>query len=92
MTEPSELIAEQLHHAIDLLRHDIDLVRMQQIHDQRLNDNRLSALERWQMDGENRIRNLTDSSTQFKLMASLATGGGLLSIISLIIIIAQMGK
>ena len=92
MTESSELIAEQLHHAIDLLRHDIDLVRIQQIHDQRLNDNRLSSLERWQMDAENRIRNLTDSSTQFKLMASLATGGGLLSIISLIIIIAQMGK
>ena len=92
MTEPADLIAEQLHHAIDLLRHDIDLVRMQQIHDQRLNDNRLAALERWQIDGENRIRNLTDSATQFKLLASLATGGGLLSIISLIIIIAQMGK
>jgi hypothetical protein len=45
---------------------------------------RLDVLEAQAKDFENRLRQLQDSSTQFKVLASLATGGGLLSVISLL--------
>ena len=53
-------------------------------HERELNESRLSALEKTSQDYEARLRALQESATQFKLLASLATGGGLLSIIALI--------
>jgi hypothetical protein len=78
------LIAEQLHHAIDLLRADIDRLQRGQQHADQLADQRLMVLERQVSDFEQRIRSLQESATQFKLLSSLAVGGGLLSVINLI--------
>ena len=67
------LIAEQFSHIVDLLKAD-----------QKMAEERLKCLEKQTTDFEARIRELTASSTQFKLLVSLAAGGGLLSVISLI--------
>ena len=45
---------------------------------------RLATLEAQAADFEKRLRTLTESATQFKLLVSLAVGGGLLSLIELI--------
>jgi hypothetical protein len=45
---------------------------------------RLDALEDQAADFEKRLRELTESATQFKLMVSLAVGGGMLSLIELV--------
>ena len=68
----AELIAEQLRHTINLLRAEL-----------KMTNHRLNTLERQSQDYEQRLRALTDSATQFKMLAGLATGGGLLSIIAL---------
>jgi hypothetical protein len=69
----AELIAEQLRHTINLLRAELKMA-----------NHRLCTLERQSQDYEQRLRGLTDSATQFKVMAGLATGGGLLSVILLL--------
>jgi hypothetical protein len=45
---------------------------------------RLKTLETQAVDFEKRLRDLTESATQFKLLVSLAVGGGMLSLIELI--------
>ena len=45
---------------------------------------RLKSLEDQAQDFEKRVRELTESATQFKLLVSLAVGGGLLSLVELI--------
>lgn len=82
--DQSALIAEQLHHAIDLLRAEIKAIRTDQQHADQLADHRLQSLERQVADFEQRIRGLQESATQFKLLSSLAIGGGLLSLINLV--------
>ena len=66
------LIAEQLAHAIDMLKAEYKLA-----------NEKIARLEQQASDFEQRIRELTASTTQFKLLVSLSAGGGLLSIISL---------
>ena len=44
---------------------------------------RLETLENKAADFEKRLRELTESATQFKLLVSLAVGGGMLSLIEL---------
>jgi len=68
-----EYLSEQLTHTLDLVKAELRMV-----------NHRLEQLEKDQEDHEKRIRQLTDSSTQFKVLAGLATGGGLLSIASLL--------
>ncbi len=69
----ARLIAEQISHTVDLLRAEMKMV-----------DQRLTMLEKASADYEQRLRQLTDSATQFKVLAGLATGGGLLSLIALV--------
>jgi hypothetical protein len=45
---------------------------------------RLDTLEHQTADFEKRLRELTESATQFKLLVSLALGGGLLSLLELV--------
>jgi hypothetical protein len=78
------VIAEQFSHAVDLLKADLNIVKLDRGHDRELFDHRLAALEQQAQDFEKRIRNLTESATQFKFLVSLAAGGGLLSVISII--------
>ena len=68
-----EYLSEQLTHTLDLVKAELRMV-----------NHRLEQLEKDREDHEARIRQLTDSSTQFKVLAGLATGGGLLSIASLL--------
>ena len=84
MTEPSDLVAEQLLHTFDKIKNELDLVRKDVDHESEITRLRLAALEEAAKDFENRLRALQESSTQFKVLASLATGGGLLSVISLL--------
>jgi hypothetical protein len=79
----NRLIAEQLGHTLDLIRAEISNLQAEQTHQAEMNAMRLNALEQQALDFEKRLRDLTESSTQFKLLVSLAVGGGLLSVIAL---------
>lgn len=68
-----DLLSEQLTHTLDLVRSELNMV-----------NHRLAQLEEQKKDHETRLRTLTETATQFKVLASLATGGGLLSILSLL--------
>jgi hypothetical protein len=89
MTEDVEelgkrLIAEQLGHTLDLVKAELATTRSDQAHLAEMSAIRLKALETQAADFEKRVRMLTESATQFKLLVSLAMGGGLLSLIELV--------
>ena len=79
----NRLIAEQLGHTLDLMRAEISNLQAEQAHQTEMNAMRLNVLEQQALDFEKRLRDLTESATQFKLLVSLAVGGGLLSVIAL---------
>lgn len=80
----SELIAAQLKHTVDLLRYEIKTLQAKLEHQEQLYNHRLVQLETCKQDHENRLRQVQDGVTQFKVLAGLATGGGLLSLIALV--------
>ena len=69
---------------------EIQSLRAHLEHQNQLYAPRLDDLEACQTDHETRLRTVQDSATQFKVLAGLATGGGLLSIIALIQSIANL--
>jgi len=80
----NRLIVEQLEHTLDLIRAEITTLQAGQVHQEEMTSLRLKALESQTTDFEKRLRELTESATQFKLMVSLAVGGGFLSLLTLI--------
>jgi hypothetical protein len=80
----NRLIAEQLGHTLDLIKSELATTRAEQEHTTEMSFMRLKALEAQAADFEKRLRELTESATQFKLLVSLAVGGGLLSLIELV--------
>jgi uncharacterized protein involved in exopolysaccharide biosynthesis len=80
----SRLIAEQLEHTLDLIRAELSATQHEQQHNNEINQLRLKTLEAQAGDYEKRLRELTESATQFRLLVSLALGGGLLSLIELV--------
>jgi hypothetical protein len=80
----AKLVAEQLRHALDMVKVENLALRAQIEHDRQVYDLRIRNLERFSIDVEARLRTVTDGVTQFKVLAGLATGGGLLSLIALI--------
>jgi hypothetical protein len=78
------LIAEQLSHTLDLIKAEISTIQAEQGHFSEMSALRLQNLETQAGDFEKRLRELTESATQFKLLVSLAVGGGLLSLIELV--------
>jgi hypothetical protein len=78
------LIAEQLRHTLDLLKGELRLLQSDTRHASELTETRLARLEAQAADFETRLRTLTDAATQFRLLAGLATGGGLLSLVALL--------
>jgi len=80
----SSVIAAQLRHTVDLLKAEIKRTNIELAHYKDLSEHRLNDLETCKQDHEQRIRRLQESSTQFKVLAGLATGGGLLSLINFI--------
>lgn len=71
--DQAALIAEQLAHQLDLVRSDLKLAQQ-----------RLDSLEARAADYETRLRTLTDGVTQFRVLAGMATGGGLVSLVALL--------
>jgi hypothetical protein len=80
----NRLIAEQLGHTLDLIKSELAAIRADQDHTAEISALRLEALEARSSDFEKRLRELTESATQFKLLVSLAVGGGMLSLIELV--------
>jgi uncharacterized protein involved in exopolysaccharide biosynthesis len=80
----NRLIAEQLGHTLDLIRAELSTIQAEQVHQVEMNTLRLKSLEGQTADFEKRLRDLTESATQFKFLVSLAVGGGLLSLIALL--------
>ena len=80
----NRLIAEQLGHTLDLIRAEISTIQAEQIHQVEMTTLRLKSLEDQSADFEKRLRDLTESATQFKFLVSLAVGGGFLSVIALL--------
>lgn len=75
------LLAEQMKHALDLMRSDLDALRAQQAHNQKLTDHRLELAEKDLLDHEARLRSNTDGVTQFKLWSGTS---GLLALAALV--------
>jgi phage head maturation protease len=83
--EQAALFAEQMRHALDLLRAEVNALRALHEHDMEMCHHRLSSLETSSRDHELRIRADTDGVTQFKMWAGLASGGsGLMALAALI--------
>ena len=80
----NRLIAEQLGHTLDIIRAELSTIQAEQIHQVEMTTLRLKSLEDQSADFEKRLRDLTESATQFKFLVSLAVGGGLLSVIALL--------
>jgi hypothetical protein len=80
----NRLIAEQLGHTLDLIKAELTSTRADQEHITEMSTLRLKTLEAQAVDFEKRLRELTESATQFKLLVSLAVGGGMLSLIELV--------
>jgi hypothetical protein len=80
----NKLIAEQLGHTLDLIKAELTSTREEQKHISEMSSLRLKTLEAQAADFEKRLRELTESATQFKLLVSLAVGGGMLSLIELV--------
>lgn len=80
----NRLIAEQLGHTLDLIKAELAATRADQEHITEMSTLRLKTLEAQSTDFEKRLRELTESATQFKLLVSLAVGGGMLSLIELV--------
>lgn len=86
MDDPrSELWAERVCHAVDLLRAEIGEVQAGQNHLAAMLTARLAGLEKQLADQELRLRAAAEGVTQFKLLAGLAGGGsGLISLAALL--------
>lgn len=83
--ERTALIEEQMQHALDLMRAEIDTLKAQQRHDHELSSHRLRALEGQANDHEQRLRAATTGVTEFKVWAGLAAGGsGLMSLAAML--------
>ncbi|HPH97000.1 MAG TPA: hypothetical protein PKW33_20065 [Anaerolineaceae bacterium] len=78
------LIAEQMKHALDLMRAELDAMEARLAHHYEMTGQRLAALEGQSADHETRLRSATEGITQFKVVSGLANGGaGLLSLLAL---------
>jgi hypothetical protein len=83
--DQAALFSQQMQHALDLMRADIDAMKAVQSHDRSMNAHRLAMLEERANDHEMRIRAATDGVTQFKMWAGFASGGsGIVSLIALL--------
>ena len=83
--EQAALFAEQMRHALDLLRAEVDSLRARHEHDVEMVNHRLGSLETTIRDHEMRIRTDTDGVIQFKMWAGLASGGsGVMALAALI--------
>jgi hypothetical protein len=79
------LITEQMKHAIDLIRADMDLIQTQLEHQNEINGHRLKTLENRCEDHEARLRSVTDGVTSFKVWTGLASGSAGLTALAVLV-------
>lgn len=85
MSETNLLLVEQIKHAIDLLRADLNSLELRLEHADQLSRQRLQALEKCSADVEGRLREVSDTVTQLKVLTSLTgSGSSLLSLAALL--------
>jgi hypothetical protein len=65
------LLSEQMHHALNLMRADLELLQTRLNHQDEMNNQRLKILETRSEDHEQRLRSATDGVTQFKVWSGL---------------------
>ena len=87
-TPSPDLIAEQLRHALDLLRAENATIRSQLSYDREFMSHRLNSLEAKSCDQETRIRNATDGVTSFKTWSALV--GGFSTILAILAFIMSL--
>jgi hypothetical protein len=68
------LLSEQMSHALDLLRADLDGLQVRLAHQDDMSSHRLSLLEDTAADHEERLRTVSDGVTQFKMWTGLVSG------------------
>jgi uncharacterized coiled-coil protein SlyX len=92
--DPNEirLLAEQLNHAVDLLKARIDLLEARLAHQEQVGGLRLAALERSQDDQETRLRSVGDSVARLTTTTSLAQAGQAAFAMILAAIAAWLGR
>ena len=78
------LVAEQIKRTIAGLAHQVQLERATNETKIQILEAKIESLEGESADYEARLRTLQEAATQFKLLASLSTGGGLLSLIAIL--------
>ena len=79
------LLSEQMKHAIDLLRSDLEMLQTRLDYLTEMNNLRLKTLESCSEDHETRLRAVTDGVTMFKVWTGLASGSaGLAALAALI--------
>ena len=79
------LLTEQMLHANNLMRAQIQALEAKLSHQAAINHQRLTMLEEQIRDHETRIRSATEGVTQFKLFSGLASGGsGLMSLVAVL--------
>jgi hypothetical protein len=76
------LLSEQMHHALNLMRVEIELLQTRLNHQDEMNNQRLKFLESRSEDHEQRLRTATDGVTQFKVWSSLASGSSFIASIA----------
>ena len=79
------LVREQMKHALDLLRADLDGLQVRLAHQDEVSSLRLKLLENTAADHENRLRTVSDGVTQFKMWTGLVSGSaGLAALTALV--------
>jgi len=85
------LIAEQMHHALDLMRSEIDLLKARQTSNMELIDLRLRRLEAQIADYETRLQAATQGVTQFKVWSGLTSGSSsILSVVAFLKVVVGL--
>jgi len=79
------LLAEQLRHAIDLLKAEQAALETRLEHTTRLAEQQLADLERISADHEQRLRTVSDGVTQLKVTSSLMSGSS--SVLSIVAVL-----
>ena len=75
MTETEiQLLAEQMQHALDLMKAEIRAIKADQQHQHDFSSHRLTALEGEIHDHEKRLRTATTGVTEFKTWTGLTSG------------------
>lgn len=78
-------LAEKLFRTVDSLDARLERITLEQVYLRQLLEHRLSSLEKQLDDHETRLRQLSESTTQFKTWMGVSTGGStLMSIVALI--------